>query len=184
MSNQPDIDPNADEQGRSNPYLQQGKLTVEKKGEIVQLIREHGPRMAGIARRSNVSARTIERGMKADPYFEEAVREAGDEFVAKLEDELHRRAIEGVSEDQFYQGAVVGQIQRYSDSLLALAIKRRDHGYREKLSADVSIGGGVLVVGGGGNTSDKDWAAKFGGTGGEEETEGDGEGTGKTVSRS
>ncbi len=147
-----------------NPYTRGGKVTPEKKADAIAHIRVNGPRLAGVCKHIDCSARLIEIQLKEDPYFEEAWREAEAEFVSKLEDELHRRAVEGVTEVQFFQGQPCGQVQRYSDTLLALAIKRRDHGYREKLSADVSFGGGVLVVSGAkGNETDEDWAKKFSG---------------------
>lgn len=145
-----------------NPYTYVGKCDTEAKMKIVAFVREHGPRLSGPAKELGISHKTIAIAMKADPLFEEAVREAEQEYVAGLETEIHRRAVDGVEEPVFYQGIECGRISRYSDSLLTLMIKRHDHSYREKLSADVSIGGGVLVIAGKHGKSDKDWAKQFG----------------------
>ncbi len=51
----------------------------------------------------------------------DALEEAAD----RLELEALRRAVDGVDEDKFFQGAVVGQITRYSDNLLMFLLRAR-----------------------------------------------------------
>lgn len=144
-----------------NPFTYVGKCDTEAKIKIVAFVREHGPRLSGPAKELGISHKTINAAMKADPLFEEAIREAEQEYIVGLEKEIHRRAVTGVEEPVFYQGIECGRVNKYSDSLLTLMIKRHDHSYREKLSADVSIGGGVLVVAGKDGKSDKEWAKQF-----------------------
>jgi len=59
-----------------------------------------------------------------DPDFAEAWTEALREAVATLEREAWRRAVEGNEEPMVSGGKVVGTVRRYSDSLLALLLRR------------------------------------------------------------
>jgi hypothetical protein len=61
-----------------------------------------------------------------DPEFATAWDEAVAEGVDRLEDEAHRRAVEGYNPRPIYhKGKKVGEIREYSDSLLALLLKSR-----------------------------------------------------------
>jgi hypothetical protein len=61
-----------------------------------------------------------------DPEFATAWDEAVAEGVDRLEDEAHRRAVEGYNPRPVYhKGKKVGEIREYSDSLLALLLKSR-----------------------------------------------------------
>jgi hypothetical protein len=42
--------------------------------------------------------------------------------------EAFRRAVKGVGEDRFFQGSVVGEVTRYSDSLLMFLLRARRPG--------------------------------------------------------
>jgi hypothetical protein len=63
---------------------------------------------------------------KNDPQFAAAWDEAVAEGVDRLEDEAHRRAVEGYNPRPVYhKGRKVGEIREYSDSLLGLLLKSR-----------------------------------------------------------
>jgi hypothetical protein len=63
---------------------------------------------------------------KNDPEFAAAWDEATSEGVDRVEDEAHRRAVEGYNPRPVYhKGEKVGEIREYSDSLLALLLKSR-----------------------------------------------------------
>jgi hypothetical protein len=63
---------------------------------------------------------------KNDPEFAAAWDEAVTEGVDRLEDEAHRRAVEGYNSRPIYhKGRKVGEIREYSDSLLGLLLKSR-----------------------------------------------------------
>ena len=47
------------------------------------------------------------------------------EGIDRLEDEAHRRAVEGVDRPVYQGGVRVGEIKTYSDSLLTLLLKSR-----------------------------------------------------------
>ena len=54
----------------------------------------------------------------------DALEEAADQ----LEMEVFRRAVKGVGEDRFFQGSVVREVTRYSDSLLMFLLRARRPG--------------------------------------------------------
>lgn len=74
---------------------------------------------------------------------------------------MYRRAVVGYEEPvRNNKGEIVGTVRRFSDRLLELYVKRHMSEYREKLSADVNVTGGVLVVGGN-MLKTKDWEEKY-----------------------
>ena len=62
---------------------------------------------------------------RRDPGFAAAWADALEEAVDRLEMEAFRRAVEGVGEDRFFRGDVVGHVTRYSDRLLMFLLKAR-----------------------------------------------------------
>ena len=62
---------------------------------------------------------------RRDAAFGAAWADALEEEADRLELEALRRAVDGVDEDKFFQGAVVGQITRYSDNLLMFLLRAR-----------------------------------------------------------
>ena len=62
---------------------------------------------------------------RRDPGFAAAWADALEEAADRLEMEAFRRAVEGVGEDRFFRGDVVGQVTRYSDRLLMFLLKAR-----------------------------------------------------------
>ena len=63
-----------------------------------------------------------------DPDFSAAWDEALERGLDSIEDEVMRRAKDGVAEPVYYRGAVVGETRRFSDPLamFILRSKRRD----------------------------------------------------------
>ena len=76
-------------------------------------------RAAGICRSRCYEAR------RRDREFAAAWTDALEEAVDMLEMEAFRRAVEGVGEDRFFRGDVVGTVTRYSDRLLMFLLKAR-----------------------------------------------------------
>ena len=62
---------------------------------------------------------------RRDPAFVAAWADALEEAADRLEMEAFRRAVKGVGEDRFFQGSVVGEVTRYSDSLLMFLLRAR-----------------------------------------------------------
>lgn len=93
-----------------------------------------------------------------DPAFRERMNEAKARFGERLEAEALRRGALGVEEPVFYRGRQVATVKKYSDRLLELILKKANPEYREHITADVNVRGGVLIVPGVA-TSVADWAA-------------------------
>lgn len=83
---------------------------------------------------------------KADKEFDQAFQECILLFRESCEDELRRRAIDGVEEPVFYQGVETATQTRYSDSLLQFYMKANDPKYKDKLKVDTVVSGGVLLT--------------------------------------
>lgn len=74
--------------------------------------------------------------------FEKARKMAAD----VLEDEAHRRAVNGYEEKVFYKGKKIGTITRYSDTLLTLLLKgAKPDVYKERVE-QTNVGDGAADV--------------------------------------
>lgn len=85
--------------------------------------------------------------VEADPQFAVAVEAARARYVERLEAAADQRAVEGWLEPVFQLGQHVGDVRKYSDTLLlrrleALAPER----YRANVRVDARVAAGVLVV--------------------------------------
>ena len=73
----------------------------------------------------------------ADPEFAARWQEAYEEGTDVLEDEAHRRAVDGVGTPVYYGGKKIGETRKYSDMLLMFLLRgRRPEKYRERLISD------------------------------------------------
>lgn len=80
------------------------------------------------------SRTTIYNWQEHDEAFASAFREAEIQSTELLEAEARRRAATGVEEPVFHQGAVVGTVTKYSDTLLIFLLKARaPEKYRERV---------------------------------------------------
>ncbi len=63
-----------------------------------------------------------------------------------LHQEAIRRAVEGVSEDVWYHGEIVGQVRRYSDRLLEFLMRGADPDtYRDRHTIDAHVDGQITL---------------------------------------
>ena len=73
------------------------------------------------------------------PEFAAAWARAMRTGLTVLEDEMHRRAIEGTPEPVFHQGAQCGTVQKYSDTLAIFLAKAHDpEKYRENSRVEMA----------------------------------------------
>ena len=107
------------------------------------------------AKAANVSRRSHYRWLKSDPKYAKAFQVAREHASQVLEDEARRRAVEGVREPVYYEGAVCGHRQRYSDNLLMFLLKANNpekfrersvthQGGGEPIEVDVNLGAELL----------------------------------------
>ncbi len=135
------------------------KFTDELKERFCQKLAKCGL-IAKSAHAIGVSHRTIEEHRKKDPEFLAAFKQALALYRDRVEQEVHDRAIEGWEEPVFYQGKQTSTKLVKSDRLLELHAKRHIPAYRDKFEADVSVRGGVLVVGA--QLTVEQWQEQFG----------------------
>jgi hypothetical protein len=92
----------------------------------------------------DIERSTAYRARDTDEAFARAWDDAMEHGVDKAEQEAFRRAVEGVVDDVYHQGVVVGQKRVYSDSLLALLLKgRRKRVYAERTEHTGPDGGPI-----------------------------------------
>ena len=99
----------------------------------------HAAELAGVSR-------TAHYQWMEDAEYVERFREAERQACDRLEQEVRRRAIEGVEEPVFYQGKECGTVRKYSDTLLIFATKGAlPQKYRENSSVEITGKDGGLV---------------------------------------
>lgn len=90
-------------------------------------------------RKARIDRSAAYKRRAADQSFAEKWDDALDAAADVLEAEARRRAHDGVLEPVFYQGYEVGQVRRYSDTLLIFLLKgARPEKFRERYE----VGGG------------------------------------------
>lgn len=115
------------------------KFTTEKKEEICEAIKLTG-NITKACDMCNVSKTAAYDHKEIDPIFSKAWDQAVEDSIELMEAEARRRAVEGVLEPVYYQGVVVGEVLKYSDTLLMFMIKgAKPEKYRDNSS--VTIGG-------------------------------------------
>lgn len=88
---------------------------------------------------AGISRRTAYEWRDADDEFRSRWDEAVEEGTDRLEDEAQRRARDGVTEPVFYKGDVVGQVQRYSDTLMIFLLKaRRPDKFKDRVTNELT----------------------------------------------
>jgi hypothetical protein len=75
---------------------------------------------------------SVRAWMRDDPEAARRIRAAQQVGYLGLEAEAKRRAVDGVEEDVYYQGEVVGKKRVYSDTLLALMLKAKAEGFKDE----------------------------------------------------
>ena len=102
--------------------------------------------LAKSARAVGTNSRRIRSECDLNKEFEYEMQEALLLYAEKVQAELARRAIEGVKEVVYFQGQKCGTKTVYSDSLLTQLVKAKSPEFREKISVDTTIHGGVLLT--------------------------------------
>ena len=81
--------------------------------------------------------------MKFAAAWDDAIEDGTD----LLEDEVLRRAKDGVDEPRFYEGEVCGHVRKYSDTLAIFLLKaRRPEKYSDKVRATRQRAGGGPIT--------------------------------------
>jgi len=121
------------------------KLTTEVRDRYLEILARSGVRWIA-ARVVGISPNAVLNLRKKDKEFDELCKEALLVYADSLEQEADRRARAGVPRNVYYQGEVCGTEMVYSDELLKMLLKRHIPEYRDHLTANVNVTGGVLAV--------------------------------------
>ena len=122
-------------------HMADGKFSGECRQEFLRELTStghiyHACRVAGI------SYQTMHRHRKGGKYedlqFEEDYLQAMGNYVGMLKAEAQRRAIEGWDERPVIDkdGNIVGQVRKFSDTLLLALLRRSDEGYKDRVQVD------------------------------------------------
>lgn len=98
------------------------KLTDERIEKFLSLLHKN-PNVTRAAEEINVSRQRLYERRDEDPAFKKRWEAAVKIGVTCIEDEMLRRAVEGVEEPVFYQGKEVATVTKYSDTLLIVLAK-------------------------------------------------------------
>lgn len=96
---------------------------------FLQALRD-GHDISAAAKIAGVGRRTVFDHAQRDEQFALDKADAYKDGTAVFEEELRRRALDGVEQDVYHQGVVVGKVRKYSDVLLLAALKKREPEYR------------------------------------------------------
>lgn len=96
--------------------------------------------VAGVARSSVGNLR------RADPSFEQDMLDAMEDATDAMELAARTRAIEGVPKPVYQGGELVGHVQEYSDSLMALLLKGNRARYGTRRTEITGPAGGPVAL--------------------------------------
>lgn len=133
----------------TSPELRQAETQEKAKELFLAALRgsdEKPPASISLAAsRAGVSRATVYRWRDEDDDFAAAWTDAYESGTDRLEDEQTRRGYEGVQKPVFYKGQVVGHVQEFSDTNIAMQLNaRRPEKYRTNHKVEHS--GGVKIV--------------------------------------
>ena len=123
------------------------RFTEERRAVFLHHLKQ-GYTITGAARAAGTLQMTAYKARAADPEFKAQWDEALEEGLDRLEDEVVRRAVDGVDEPVFHRGEVVGHVRKYSDTLLIFKLKgHRPERYRDNYEHTIKgADGGPLAL--------------------------------------
>jgi hypothetical protein len=119
--------------------------TPEKDAAFFEAL-QNGASISSAAKSAAYGRTSIYQWRKDNPDFAAAWDEAIDCGTDLLEDEVMRRAKDGVDEPRFYEGEVCGYVRKSSDTLAIFLLKaRRPEKYGDKPKAEQQVSGHLTV---------------------------------------
>jgi hypothetical protein len=120
--------------------------TKQKVTEFLELLSQTGI-VSTATKALNLDRMQIYKMRNSDPEFRAAWDHALEQAAETLEAEARRRALEGVEEPVWYQGAQVGYTKRYSDILLMFLLKGNNpEKFKERSSNELTGAGGAPLT--------------------------------------
>jgi len=122
----------------------QRRETKRKKKRFLQHYSKHGNQRA--ARAFAPIGQKGLAGWRKESSFAEQYEQSKKDYVIHLEAAADKRGVEGVDEDVYYEGKVVGTKKKYSDALLMFRMKGlAPETYKERMDHSGNIGSTVKV---------------------------------------
>jgi hypothetical protein len=124
------------------------KFTSERRETFLGVLAETG-NVTRAAACVGMTRRQMYYHREADAEFAEAWEDAVEQATDELEEEARRRALEGVEEEVYFQGEVVGYKRVYSDAMMALMLKAyRSKRFRDRVDQRIEGNGpgGSLIL--------------------------------------
>lgn len=113
-------------------------ITVQKKNQFIKAIESSGD-MRVAAAQSGLELNAVKKILSQDVRFAESVSRAHALYLGGLEAHARKLAVEGVEEDVYHQGEVVGQKTVYDSGLLKVLLKAADKDkYGDKKTVDTN----------------------------------------------
>lgn len=123
-----------------------GRFTGRRQMRFLEVLGQTGSVREACAA-VGISRKTAYEYRNKGGAFAERWNDLRADLVEVLEAECDRRALKGVLEPVFYQGAKVGSVRRFSDVLLMFRLKGlKPEMYRENASIEVAGKGGGPIV--------------------------------------
>jgi hypothetical protein len=122
------------------------KFTPEKREEFfATLAAGKSPTAASAA--AGITRQYAYKLRREDPDFLALWDDAVEAGTDLMEDESHRRSVEGIMRPVFHRGEECGHVREFSDTLMIVNLKaRRPDKYRENIKQDVSSSVTVEIV--------------------------------------
>jgi len=120
----------------------QGRFTTQKKKKLLDLVKRNGGNVSAAAAKVGVSPATVHYHQRVDPVFKDKLELSKLEAMNDVEEAITHRGLEGVDEDIYYQGSVVGKKKVYSDTLLmerARALDPARYGKRTQMDINANV---------------------------------------------
>jgi Bacteriophage Sf6, terminase small subunit-like len=121
--------------GRKPTKWQTAQLAHLKDARFLEAL-ANGATISSAVKSAGYARPTVYKWRAADVKFAAAWDDAIEEGTDLLEDEVLRRAKDGVEEPRFYEGEICGHVRKYSDTLAIFLLKaRRPEKYSDKVTA-------------------------------------------------
>lgn len=131
------IQPNQTVKAEPEEAEQQARVAVHQR-TFLDAISSTG-NIARAAKAAGLGRRNHYRWNEEDPTYPQRFQDSLADYCDKLAAEADRRAVEGTDRPVFYNGVQCGAIRDYSDSLLALRLKKFDKSHRERFESTVRV---------------------------------------------
>ena len=114
-----------------------GRSMLERQTEFLQHLENTG-NVSAAAKKAKIGRRTVYDWLDDDKAFKKLYEISAKIGIELLEDEVVRRAHEGVLKPIYQGGKLVGKVREYSDTLLIFLLKgKKPEVYKERVDHNV-----------------------------------------------